>query len=66
MRYRWVPVRQIQPLDPAELREGDSEVRPGRHRDALGLRPGSFGRVLVTPGGRVLPGPVDRTLTWPL
>ena len=33
--------------DPAELREGDSEVRPGRHRDALGPRRGSFGRFLV-------------------
>jgi len=42
-----VPARCECGENPAELREGDGDVRSGRHRDALGLRRGSLGRVLV-------------------
>ena len=43
-----VPARAECGEDPTELREGDSDVRPGRHRDAPGPRRGPLGPVLVT------------------
>jgi hypothetical protein len=43
-----VPARPERGEDPTDLREGDSEVRPGRHRDPLGLCRRPLGRILVT------------------
>jgi len=42
-----VPARSERGEYPAELREGEGHVRPGRHCEAFGPGGGSLGRVLV-------------------
>jgi len=53
------PARAERGEDPAELREGDGQVRPGRHRDALGFRGAPLGRGRGRGRGRIAAHPGD-------